>query len=95
VTDESHRGIADIQGTVVYVTETGEVYTRGSDREIRVYEPDGSSKGKIILTGLKTACASVRFDSDGNIYELDGIPDQAGQYTAEMPGMRLLLWERR
>jgi hypothetical protein len=80
---------------VVYVTGLGEVYTRVSDREIQVYEPDGSLKGKVVLTGLPTACASVRFDADGNIYELDGIPDQAGQYTAEMPGMRLLLWERR
>jgi hypothetical protein len=95
VTDESHRGIANIQGTVVYVTGLGEVYTRISDREIRVYEPNGSLKGKVFLTGLATACASVRFDADGTIYELDGIPDQAGRYTADMPGMRLLVWERQ
>jgi hypothetical protein len=95
VTDESHRGIADIQGAVVYVTGLGEVYTRTSDRQIHVYEPDGSLKGKVVLTGLATACASVRFDAEGNIYELDGIPDPAGQYTAEMPGMRLLRWEHR
>ena len=95
VTDEKRRGIADIQGTVVYVTGRGEVYTRISDREIHVVEPDGSLKGKAFLSGLPTACASVRFDAEGNIYELDGIPDKVGQYTAEMPGMRVLLWERR
>ena len=38
---------------------------------------------------------AVRFDSAGNIYDLDGIPDQARQYTPAMPGMRLLVWERR
>ena len=95
VTDESHRGLADIQGTVVYVTGRGEVYTRISDREIRVYEPDGSFKGKVLLRGLPSACQAVRFDADGDIYELDGIPDKNGQYTAEMPGMRLMVWERR
>ena len=81
VTDESHRGLADIQGTVVYVTGRGEVYARVSDREIRVYEPDGSFKGKVLLKGLPSACLAVRFDGDGNIYELDGIPDKNDQYT--------------
>jgi hypothetical protein len=79
----------------VYVTGRGEVYTRISDREIRVYEPDGSFKGKVLLRGLPSACQAVRFDADGDIYELDGIPDKNGQHTAEMPGMRLMVWERR
>jgi len=95
VTDESHRGIAEIQGTVVYVTGRGEVYARVNDREIRVYEPDGAFKGRVLLKGLSSACLAVRFDPDGNIYELDGIPDKAGQYGADMSGMRLIQWERR
>jgi len=95
VTDEAHHGVAELRGVVAYMTSMGEIYTRVGDREIRVYEADGSLKGKVVLEGLPSACASVRFDADGNIYELDGIPDQAGQYTAEMPGMRLIRWERR
>ena len=95
VTDARHRPVASIQGTVVYVTDDGDVYTRLGDREINVYDVDGSLKGKVTLEGLSAACAAVRFDSAGNIYELDGIPDQARQYTPAMPGMRLLVWERR
>ncbi len=94
VTDVSHRDIADIKGTVVYVTERGEVYARVGEREIAVYDVDGSLKGKVRLTGLSSACASIRFDSEGNIYELDGIPDQTDHYTYDMPGMRLIRWER-
>jgi len=95
VTDEAHHGVAELRGTVVYMTGQGEIYTRVGEREIRVYEADGSLKGKVTLTGLPSACASVRFDEDGNIYELDGIPDKDGQYTAEMPGMHVIVWERR
>ena len=51
------------------------------EREIHVYSVEGSLKGKVILEGLTAACASVRFDSAGNIYELDGIPDQDHQYS--------------
>jgi len=94
VTDEAHRGIANIRGTVIYMTPEGNVYTREGDREIDVYDVDGSLKGKVILQGLPAACAAIRFDAAGNIYELDGIPDAAGQYTAQMPGMRVLQYER-
>src|SRR5262249_40861512 len=89
VTDESHHSVADIQGSVIYVTGRGEIYTRVGEREVRVYNVNGSQLGKIELEGLSSACASIRFDSDGSIYELDGIPDQEGHYTAAMPGMRL------
>ena len=95
VTDDLHHDIANIRGTVIYVTGQGEVYTRMGEREINVYEADGSLKGKVILTGLASACASIRFDAAGNLYELDGIPDAAGHYTAQMPGMRLIEWERQ
>jgi len=95
VTDESHRGVADIQGDVIYMTESGDVYTRVGEREINVYDADGSFKGKALLKGLSSACASIRFDSSGNIYELDGIPNDNGKYTSDMPGMRLIYWERR
>jgi hypothetical protein len=114
VTDEYRRAIADIKGTVIYVTGGGEIYTRVGKREIRVYEADGSLKGKVRLQGLSGACASIRFDPEGNLYLLDGIPDQTDEelrrrvppvdkredfedlhYTSEMPGMRLIQWERR
>jgi hypothetical protein len=95
VTDETHRGIADIQGTVTYVTERGDVYARVNDRDINVYDVVGSQLGKVKLAGLAAACASVRYDASGNIYELDGIPDDQGHYTAAMPGMRLVVWERQ
>jgi hypothetical protein len=95
ITDEKHQAVASIKGTVVYVTEDGEVYARVGEREIDVYDVSGSLKGKVILEGLPAACAAVRFDSTGNIYELDGIPDSDQKYSASMPGMRLILWERR
>jgi len=95
VTDASHHGVADIRGSVIYVTGLGDVYTRVGEREINVYDVDGSFKGKVQLKGLSSACESIRFDSEGNLYELDGIPDKNDHYSAEMPGMRLLLWERR
>jgi len=76
ITDESHRGIASIQGSVIYVTGRGDIYTRVGPREIRVYDLDGSLKGKVTLTGLTSACSAIRFDADGSLYELDGIPDK-------------------
>src|SRR5262249_10089991 len=94
VTDESHRDVANIQGTVIYVTDRGEVYTRVGEREIRVYDVRGSLLSKIHLTGLASACASIRFDSMGNLFELDGIPDQEGNYSAAMTGMRFIRWQR-
>jgi len=95
ITDDRHHGVADIRGAVIYVTAQGEVYTRMGEREIEVYGVDGSLKGKVLLEGLSSACASIRFDAAGNLYELDGIPDAAGQYDARMPGMRMMEWERR
>jgi hypothetical protein len=95
VTDETHHGVAELQGTVIYMTPAGEIYTRVGDREIRVYEAKGQLMGKVVLDGLSSACASIRFDPDGNMFELDGIPDKAGQYGADMPGMRLIEWQRQ
>jgi hypothetical protein len=113
ITDESHHGIANIKGSVVYVTGGGDVYTRINQRELDVYDVNGALKGKVILKGLSAACSAIRFDSAGNLYELDGIPDQTDEqlrqhvppvdpradfedryYTPDMPGMRLILWER-
>ncbi len=95
VTDESHHGVANIQGEVIYMTEQGDVYARVGTCEVNVYDVEGSFKGKVLLKGLSSACASIRFDAEGDIYELDGIPDENGRYTASMPGMRLMFWERR
>jgi hypothetical protein len=94
VTDESHRNVGDIQGTVIYITGRGEVYTRLGEREIRVYDVNGSLKGKVFLKGLGSSCASIRFDTLGNLYQLDGIPNSVDQYTSDMPGMRLMQWAR-
>ena len=94
ITDDKHHSVSSIKGTVVYVTDNGDVYTRVGEREIDVYDVDGYLKGKVVLEGLAAACAAVRFDSMGNIYELDGIPDKDHQYGPSMPGMRLILWER-
>jgi hypothetical protein len=107
----SRNRTADIEGTVVYVTERGEVYTRVGPRELRVYDVEGTLLGKARLTGLSSA--AIRFDAAGNLYQLDGIPDVSDEalrqegtasdprdwedrhYTSKMPGMRLLVWERR
>ena len=94
VTDESHRGVSDIQGTVLYVTDRGEVYTRVGDCQIHVYDIDGSLKAKVAMSGLNSACRSARFDSYGNIYELYGIPGPDRQYGSAMTGMRLIQWQR-
>jgi hypothetical protein len=94
ITDESRRPIADIKGDVVYITGQGEIYTRVGDCEINVYEAGGAFKGKVMLIGLPSECRAVRFDPEGNIYQLDGIPNESHQYTPQMPGMRLLRWER-
>ncbi len=94
ITDSGHHSVARIRGTVVYVTEEGDVYARLGDREIDVYDMGGLLKGKVFLEGLPAACASVRFDSAGNIYELDGVPDENGRYTPAMKGMRLIFWKR-
>lgn len=83
ITDEFHRPVAAIKGTVIYVTEQGEVYTRVGTREIDVYDVKGSLKGKVVLKGLRSACASIRFDSTGNIYELDGIPEPSNATSRE------------
>jgi hypothetical protein len=114
ITDEKHRTVAQIKGTVIYITEQGDVYTRVGAREIDAYEVDGSRIGRVRLQGLRSACAAVRFDPQGNIYELDGIPDQTDEqvrrqnpaadssldfedrhYTAAMPGLRMILWQRQ
>ena len=94
ITDESHHGVADIKGSVIYMTGRGEIYTRVGECEVYVYDVDGSLQAKVQLKGMVSACSSIRFDSDGSIYELDGIPDEAGDYTSEMTGMRVVEWER-
>ena len=94
ITDDAHRNVADIQGSVIYMTGLGDVYTQVGDREIRVYDVNGRLKGKVMLEGLPSACAAIRFDPSGNIFELDGIPDASGRYAADMPGMRLIEYER-
>ena len=94
ITDTSRRRLADIRGTVVYITEQGDVYTRVGEREIRVYDIGGALKGKLRLTGLSSACASIRFDSQGHLYQLDGIPAPADD-PVKMPGMRLIRWQRQ
>jgi len=94
IRDDAHHGVADIVGTVIYTTAGGDIYTRVGPRELRVYAVDGALKGRVQLVGLPASCASIRFDAEGNIYELDGIPDADGQYGESMPGMRLLQWQR-
>jgi hypothetical protein len=94
VTDASHQPVAQIQGSVIYVTTQDEVYTRVGDCQINVYTVDGKLKGGMMLPGLPSACHAIRFRSNGDIYQLDGIPDASGQYTPEMNGMRMLLWKR-
>jgi len=84
ITDESHRPISSIQGAVIYTTDQGDLYTRATACQINVYEADGTFKGSVHLTGLPSSCASIRFDTDGNIYQLDG----------DTSGMRLVQWER-
>jgi hypothetical protein len=84
ITDESHQKVSTIEGAVIYATEQGELYTRAAPCQINVYEADGSLKGSARLTGLPSSCASVRFDSEGNIYQLDG----------DALGMRLVLYKR-
>jgi hypothetical protein len=94
ITDAARRPVAQIRGEVIYITPTGEIYTRTGDCDIHVYSAEGALEGHVTLPGLPTACRSIRFDADGSIYELDGIPDAAGHYTPDMPGMRLLRWDR-
>ena len=48
-----------------------------------------------MMSGMISACQSIRFDSYGNMFELDGIPDSDGRYSSAMPGMRLIQWERQ
>jgi hypothetical protein len=79
ITDEAHRGVAEIEGIVIYVTNAGDVYTRVNKRQINVYDVSGSLKGKVQLKGLSASCAALRFDEQGNLYQLDGIPDQTDE----------------
>jgi hypothetical protein len=95
ITDASHRNVAEIKGDVVYITDEGDIYTRQGNCDINVYDLNGRLKGGVTLVGLSSACTSARFDADGNIYELDGIPDASNHYTPDIPGMRLIVWERR
>jgi hypothetical protein len=95
ITDQTKRDVGRIKGRVVYVTETGEIYTRTSDRELLVYDLAGSRIGRMQCGGLASSCSSLRFDSEGNLYQLDGIPNDKGEYTPEMSGVRLILWRRR
>jgi len=94
VTDLNQRRIADIQGTVMYTTLAGEVYTRVGEREIRVYDVQGGLKSRIVMPGLASSLNQLRFDEQGNIYQLDGIPDISGHYDSSMPGMRMIVWQR-
>jgi len=77
ITDSDHRRVADIEGDVIYVTAKGEIYTKVGARQLRVYDARGALKGTVTLTGLSSSCSSLRFDADGDIYQLDGIPDIA------------------
>jgi len=79
ITNEAHHHESDIQGHVIYTTDAGDIYTRLGDRGFRVYSAQGALKGHVQLHGLRASCASIRFDSDGNIFELDGIPDQSDE----------------
>ena len=90
----ARRRIAELRGAVLYITGRGEIYTRIGQREIRVYSPEGALQGRVTLKGLDAACEAIRFDTYGNLYMLDGIPDPDGQYSGAMPGMRLVRWER-
>lgn len=76
VTDESRRPVGKIEGRMVYATDAGEVYTRIGRREIRIYSVKGKLKGRVILRGLSSSVATVRFDTLGSLYQLDGIPDR-------------------
>jgi len=84
ITDASHKRLSSIRGAVIYTTEQGDLYTRVGACLIHVYEADGTFKGSVHLTGLPSSCASIRFDADGNLYQLDG----------DTEGMHLLQWQR-
>jgi hypothetical protein len=94
ITDDQRESEKTIKGRVVYVTDQNEIYTRVGDCQMEIYNLEGSHKGSIKLEGLPSACASARFDPEGNIYLLDGIRDASDRYSPEMPGMRLLVWVR-
>jgi hypothetical protein len=94
VSNRNHQPVAQIQGSVIYVTTHDEVYTRVRDCQINVYNVTGSLIGQLKLPGLPSACHSIRFRPNGDIYQLDGLPNAVGAYTPEMTGMRMLRWER-
>jgi hypothetical protein len=89
ITDPSRRSVADIRGRVIYITSRGEIFTRVGECEIRVYDVGGSLTATARLGGLPSSCDALRFDSEGNLYQLDGIPGENS-----IPGMRLIRWER-
>ncbi len=95
ITDKTRQSVEEIRGRVVYVTEQSEIYTRVGDCQFEIYDVTGSKKGQVTLKSLPAVCAGVRFDPQGNIYLLDGTPDASGKYSADMPGMRLMVWERK
>lgn len=76
ITDINGRKVGRMQGSVIYVTEARDIYTRTDTRAIRVYDSNGSLRGQVRLSGLSSSCATLRFDSHGNLYQLDGIPDR-------------------
>jgi len=94
ITDRSSGRTRDIEGEVVYISLRGELYTRVGDREIRVYDVSGKMQGRMLLTGLPSSLKTIRFTPAGDICQLDGIPDRDGAYTSDMPGMRIVCWQR-
>ncbi len=95
ITDASHQTVGTLKGRVVYVTDPGEIYTRVGECRFEIYSLKGALTGEVQLEALSPTCAGARFDPQGHIYLLDGIPDASGQYSDQMPGMRLMIWERR
>lgn len=95
ITNEKREEVGTLRGRVVYVTDQGEIYTRVADCDLEIYSVEGARLGKVRLDALPAACASARFDGQGNIYVLDGVPNAAGEYAADMSGLRLNVWERR
>lgn len=77
LTDPESGKQVEVQGRVVYVTSNGDIYARLGARDLRLYGPDGRSKGRLRLGGLEATGRGIRFDAQGNIYQLDGIPDRS------------------
>lgn len=95
ITNEKREAVGTVRGRVIYVTDQGEIITRVDDCELDVYSIEGKRLGNLRIGALPAACAGARFDGQGNVYVLDGVPNGTGTYAADMPGLRLLIWQRR